>query len=140
MRWLRSRTQLGTWSALFALTIQIALSFGHLHLDGRHQSGAVPLALHWLIRPAATLPDAYPAPAPHKPANSADNFCAICAVMRSAGVPVALPALPLPAWGGHSTIESKVDVVVAASPDLFFHARGPPAPDIPVLRSKEFLA
>lgn len=126
MRWLRSRTQLGSWSALFALTMQIALSFGHLHLDGRHQSGAAAPALQWLIRPAAALPDAYPAPAQHKPANLADNFCAICAVMRLAGVPIVMPALPLPTWDAHGAIEGKVCVAVAASSDFFFRARGPP--------------
>src|SRR5208337_3280215 len=34
MGWFRSRMRLGSWSALFALTIQLVLSFEHLHFDG----------------------------------------------------------------------------------------------------------
>ena len=34
MQWFRSRVKLGSWVALFALALQLALTFGHVHLDG----------------------------------------------------------------------------------------------------------
>ncbi len=33
MGWFRSRSRLGSYLALFALTFQLAVSFGHVHLD-----------------------------------------------------------------------------------------------------------
>ena len=34
MRWVRSRQKLGAWCALFAVTVQLVLSFGHVHVAG----------------------------------------------------------------------------------------------------------
>jgi hypothetical protein len=33
MGWFRSRSRLGSYLALFALAFQLAVSFGHVHLD-----------------------------------------------------------------------------------------------------------
>ena len=116
---------LGSWSALLALAIQLALSFGHLHFDGiAPRSALTPLALRWLI-PAVSADD--PAtPAPHKPGAMADDFCAICSVMRLAGLPATAPALPLPIGGGWISLELGVELALAASPYFFFRARAPP--------------
>ena len=45
MRWFRARLRAGARLALFALTVQIALSFGHVHLgDFRHAVGGLAAA------------------------------------------------------------------------------------------------
>ena len=116
---------LGSWTALLALAIQLALSFGHVHFDGvAARSALMPLALRWLI-PAVSA-DAPAAPAPHNPGGFADDFCAICSVMRLAGVPATAPALPLPIGGGWISLDLGVELALAASPYFFFRARAPP--------------
>jgi hypothetical protein len=135
MGWFRSRMRLGSWSALFALTIQLVLSFGHLHFDGASARSVsaqtvslrtvlAPLALRWAMQPSATLPPT--APAQHKPAGLADDFCAICSVMRLAGVPTPTPVLPLPIGSRRILLDVAVELTVAASPHLPFQARAPP--------------
>ena len=137
MRRLRSRIQLGSWLALFALTTQLVLSFGHVHFDRISAQSAsprtapaktvlAPLALRWAMQPSASLPDAPTAPTRHKPANLADDFCAICSVMRLAGVPAPAPVLPLPTAGSRILFEDGVVLALAASPHLYFQARAPP--------------
>jgi hypothetical protein len=137
MRWVRSRMWLGSWSALFALTIQLVLSFGHVH-SGRISGPSVspravsagtvlaPHALRWAMQPSANLRDAPAVPARRKPANLADDFCAICSVMRLAGVPAPAPVLPLPAGGSRIFFEDGVVLAWAALPHRFFQARAPP--------------
>jgi hypothetical protein len=128
---------LGSWSALFALTIQLVLSFGHVH-SGRISGPSVspravsartvlaPHALRWAMQPSANLRDAPAVPARRKPANLADDFCAICSVMRLAGVPAPAPVLPLPAGGSRIFFEDGVVLAWAALPHRFFQARAPP--------------
>ena len=56
MRWLRSHIRFGSWSALFALTVQFALSFGHVHFDDSSlRSSLAPGALQFAVQAAATL-------------------------------------------------------------------------------------
>jgi len=129
--------RLGSWSELFALALQLALSFGHVHSD-RISTPSVspravsartvlaPHALRWAMRPSATLRDAPAVPARHKPANLADDFCAICSVVRLAGVPAPAPVLPLPADGSRIFFEDGIVLAWAALPHRFFQARAPP--------------
>jgi hypothetical protein len=129
--------RLGSWSALFALTIQLALSFGHVHCDRICAPSAhprtlsartvlAPHALRWAMQPSASLRDAPAVPARHKPANLADDFCAICSVVRLAGVSAPAPVLPLPADGSRIFFEDGVVLAWAALPRRFFQARAPP--------------
>jgi hypothetical protein len=126
--------RLGSWSVLFALTIQLVLSFGHVHFDGISAQSvsprtvsartiAAPRTLRWAVQPAAKLLDAPAVPTQHKPVNLADDYCAICSVMRLPGLPPAAPILPLPTEG---ILDGSVGFAFAASPYLFFHVRAPP--------------
>jgi hypothetical protein len=137
MRRLRSRIWLGSWPALFAPTIQLVLSFGHVHFERISEQSASPrtafaqivlrpLALRWAMQPSATLPDAPTVPTRHKPTNLAEDFCAICSVMRLPGVPSPAPFLPLPTTGSRIFFEDGVVLAFAASPHLYFQARAPP--------------
>ena len=62
----------GARLALFALTVQIALSFGHVHLGNVQHASAV--------ASTATQPTGS-APTQH-PVGDADDYCAICATIH----------------------------------------------------------
>jgi hypothetical protein len=132
MRWVRKNATFGAISALFALAVQLVLSFGHVHLDGfgrdlTDEAGSARLALE---APAA-LPDTpvLPTQPVHPKSNGAPgDFCAICVVTQLAGalVPAAAPALPLPAMAVTAPPPIAAGRALAAAPPVPFQARGPP--------------
>ena len=77
MRWFRTERRLGSLLALFALAVQLVLSFGHIHLNGvvGETTPAIVAGGHAFTSPSS--------PAQH-PANEADDYCAICAVIHLA--------------------------------------------------------
>jgi hypothetical protein len=115
MQWIRSNIRLGARTALLALVIQLALSFGHFHAI------AAPAALS--IQATQQLP----APAPDSDQHP-DDFCAICAViaLASTAMAAAPPALPIPQAFEltHPPIDATfVDVRAARAA---FQSRAPP--------------
>jgi hypothetical protein len=100
MRWIRSHVRLGAWCALFALAVQLVLSFGHVHLNGG-SSTSVPSALSTrLMAPAPSAASEAPAlPADQDSDGQAGRFCDICALIQLAGsvTPAAAPVLASPA-------------------------------------------
>jgi len=127
MRWLRSRIRPGTWLALLALAIQLALSFGHLHLHGSQRSAPVSLVVQWIVQPASAAPDAPADPTQEKP-GLPGHACAVCSVMQLAksAVPPVAPVLSLPDARAENPFGANPDSAAAASPRLVFHARAPP--------------
>src|SRR5262249_46857781 len=90
MRWFRSRSRLGAYLALFALAFQLAVSFGHVHLERIAPISAVASAL------ANGQPPSDQANAPSDPTgreNHADHLCPICTLIHLAGalVPAEMP-------------------------------------------------
>jgi hypothetical protein len=125
MNWFRSRSRLAAYLALFALAFQLAVSFGHVHLD--HVG---PLSAGTTAR-ANTPPSTDGANAPSSPAgheNAADDLCPICTLIHLAGtlVPAETPPLPLPRIFGGLRLEAAVAFDLTASPIAFFQARAPP--------------
>ena len=120
MRWFRSRARLGGWLALCALTLQLVLTFGHIHLDR-----AAPLSPISAIVAAASSND--PA-TPAAPDNAADDYCAICALVHLAGslTPAEAPALPVPIAFDRPTPPSAVSIRLTASKFTLLQARAPP--------------
>ena len=103
MRWLRSRKRAGSYLALFALAFQLAVSFGHVHLEHVAPLSAGASAL-------AGAPPSADRDAPSKPAGRedlADDCCPICTLIHLAGalVPAEMPSLPLPTVFGHLRLE-----------------------------------
>jgi hypothetical protein len=126
MRWVRSRVRLGAWSALLGLTIQLALSFGHLHFNrAAPRPSLAPLVLQWVLSPATVL-DSPAAPTHRKSDSLAHDFCAICSVMGSAGVAATVPALPVPIEDSGIALNASPEFALAASSHHFFQARAPP--------------
>jgi hypothetical protein len=123
MGWLRSHVRLGSWLALLALTAQLALAFGHAHLDGL---GARSTQSAGAIHALAALPDAPADPAHQVPAGLVDGYCAVCAVMQLAAMAAVPPAMPLPAAIGRVALDLGPDRARAPSPHPSFRARAPP--------------
>jgi len=125
MRWFRSRSRLGAYLALFALAFQLAVSFGHVHLER-----VAPLSAS-----ASALADAQASAddldAPSNPAgreHRADDRCPICTLIHLAGalVPAEIPSLPLPAVFGRLRLEAAAEFDLTTSHAALFRARAPP--------------
>jgi hypothetical protein len=72
MRWFRANLQIGARLAMFALTLQIALSFAHIHLSTfAHATPSLT---------SSTQSD--PSAPTQPPGGNADNYCSICAAMH----------------------------------------------------------
>ena len=84
MRWFRRNMRVGSWCALLALAIQLALSFGHLHFA----SSAATAALASAAEPLARTPDDTPAPPKH---GRVADYCTICASLHLVGLLTAEP-------------------------------------------------
>jgi hypothetical protein len=129
MSWVRSRSKLGSYLALFALAFQLAISFGHVHLDHTTPVSAGATAL------ASTQASADDLNAPSSPAGRedvADDCCPICTLIHLAGVivPAETPALPLPSMFGHLGLAAAVAFGLAASQSTFSKHAPLPSPDI----------
>jgi hypothetical protein len=84
MQWFRANLKSGSRLALLALTLQIALSFGHVHPGySRHAIGGFAAPGSQPVPSAPTQP----------PANDADEYCAICATIHFAATSL-LPQAP----------------------------------------------
>ena len=120
MRWFRSNVRSGAWLALIAMALQLALTFGHLHL--RIASAA---SAQLAAKAATTLPDG--SSLPTKPRLVHDN-CAVCTLIQMAGTIAlaAAAALSLLALLASTPLTISVEGELAASPPLPFQARGPP--------------
>jgi hypothetical protein len=96
MHWLRSHARWGTALALLALTCQLALGFGHVHLlDGaEHTPSASTSVLPSFDQRQAAATTGND----DEPAGPPDEYCAVCAIASLIATsrvadPPALPAL-----------------------------------------------
>jgi hypothetical protein len=109
MGWFRSRSRWGSYLALFALVVQLALSFGHVHLEG-----GTPIVGHasalFAVHPSNAAAAAVDPAGKEFPA-LADDHCPICALIHlaSALVPAAAPTLPQLAVFGRISFAAAVE-------------------------------
>ena len=122
MRWIRQNVRLGAACALFALAIQLALSFSHVHLGPI--AGSQPASL---AQPASDTPDSGGG-LKHKPNRPADKTCDICILIQLAGAaaPAAAPEPAQPVAFGPAWHAIRTDRSLAPSRLALFHARAPP--------------
>jgi hypothetical protein len=126
--WFRSNRGKVTWLALFALSCQLFLSFGHIHL-GRISIAPIAVTAGFAIAvnsgdDSAALPRAPPQNNPR----FADDFCAICASISLANslvVPTA-PAVVPPISSDRARLWSYAGFKPSSFEHRFFEARGPP--------------
>src|SRR4030095_118330 len=110
--------RVGSYLALFALAFQLAVSFGHVHLDEIAPRSADAGAF-------ASMQSGDEVNAPSSPTGRedvADDCCPICTLIHLAGalVPAATPALPLPSMFGRSRLDAAVEFDLAASHRVLF--------------------
>ena len=91
MKWFRRHIKTGSRLALFALVVQLALSFGHFHFTSAQAAPAIQTGLtHAALADAQGLAASETVSQPQQPSSPdtdqqpADG-CAICAVMALAG-------------------------------------------------------
>jgi hypothetical protein len=123
MRWFRDNVRQGSWAALIALAINLALSFGHVHaIDGKNPgyAGALVAAV------------ASPGGDDHRPGqpgdDHADYLCPIClasAAMASALAPTP-PAVPVEFIVGTIDHAIELAVILVEPQHPAFQSRGPP--------------
>lgn len=124
MGWVRRNRRHGACLALAALALQIALSFGHVHLDG-------------LIRPSQAFANSHStiiaqssqqAPA-QSPGDDDDGYCAICAsiFLVSTSFVSEPPQLPVP--DAFARVEQTFSAThgIVAPLRVAFRSRAPPA-------------
>ena len=125
MGWFRSRSRLGAYLALLALAFQLAISFGHVHLDHVAPTSVDATAV------AGTQASDEGASAPSNPAGHedlADDLCPICTLIHLAGalLPGETPPLPSPGILGSLRLDAAVASDLTAAHGALFRARAPP--------------
>lgn len=119
MRWFRANTTLGGRVALFALALQLVVSFGHIHRDDIYGAPQ-----------AATAANSGRQTPSHQPAQHGDDYCAICATIAllSHSSTAAPPQLLPPIVSAHAVAHAdRVAIFVVAPPRAPFQSRAPPA-------------
>src|SRR5262249_46857098 len=129
MRWFRSRVRLCALLALFALAIQFALSFGHVHVPGIKSKVAGGIFFALLVpQPVADLGATAPTPANPHPKGYLGDTCTICTLIQMAGSapPPVVAQLPLPLAVGEAAQFIAMSVALDATPHTLAQARAPP--------------
>jgi hypothetical protein len=118
MRWFRDNIGHGSWLALIALAINIALSFGHFHPIGGHRSE------HGLVVASS---DNRQAP-DHSDDGKADDLCPICMAATAIGTALAPTPPALPVEFAEAAIDRATEhtVAIPPMPCAAFRSRGPP--------------
>jgi Protein of unknown function (DUF2946) len=121
MRWVRGNRRWSTWIALAAITLQLALSFGHVHLDKLASSSAIASVA------ASKAPASQQNPVQH-PADEADDYCAICATIHLASSSFLPDAPLLPVPFASRTIEhfGHINFIFVSPQRAAFQSRAPP--------------
>ena len=124
MDWFRSRARSGACLALFALAVQLAVSFGHVHLDGAAFGRSPALERGEATAVATTAPD----PGSSEIPALADDCCVVCALIHLVGtlVTAAAPPLPLPVHSGRLRLAAPAAFDLTGAPLALFQARAPP--------------
>ena len=121
MRWFRRNMRFGSWCALFALTIQLALSFGHMHFAS---SAAVAALASAATEPLADAPDDQPTPSKH---SRVADYCTVCASIHLAGL---LTAEPPSVAALQPSSQARLTACITGPSEIYdglpFNARAPP--------------
>jgi len=120
MPWRLCRRRFASWLALGALALQLALSFGHIHLDRVHRT-------HYGTTVAGSSAQAQPLPA-QQPGNDSDDYCAVCAAIYLAANSFVPQAPQLPALFASRLIEhvDRIAIVFVVPRRTPFQSRAPP--------------
>jgi hypothetical protein len=136
MKWFRSNIKVGSRLALFALALQLVLSFGHFHADAAQtapaiQSGSALTDLSstsGLSAQDTAVKSGQPLPSGPDSDQPLHDPCDICAViaMANAGVSATPPLLLLPQAVAFLYVAADARSVRLASARVAFQPRAPP--------------
>jgi hypothetical protein len=138
MNWFRSNIKCGSRIALFALLVQFALSFGHVHAITsaatsplQVRSTLSELLGRFIPQVMGAVADARPAQQPvsnHDSDEHGGDICAICAVMAMANTALfATPPLePIPQAVEVARPTTEREIARVASASVAFQPRAPP--------------
>jgi hypothetical protein len=121
MKWLRARTRQATSLALMALAFNLALAFGHIHLEDFGRAGVTSGVLLSAITHHQDQPndghDGHP-----------DDFCPICMAQAALGTGLAAAAPVLPLDLAYATLDPVAgpELEIPQRPRAAFQSRGPP--------------
>jgi DUF2946 family protein len=124
MGWVHGHKRRGAYLALAALLLQIAVSFGHVDLDGIVGSDHLTLTgLHKTVVARTSQPG--PAQAP----SDDDGYCPICASIFLVSTSVASEPPQLPVPDGFERIRHSASVArgIITPLRVVFRSRAPPA-------------
>ena len=120
MRWFRDNVRHGSWLALVAIAINLALSFGHVHVAGQ-------VSDRGLIAAVLGASDHGKAPA-HPDGPFGDDLCPICIASSAIANAIAAtpPAIPLQLTA--TVVDRPIAPVrfALSLPRAPFQSRGPP--------------
>jgi hypothetical protein len=125
MGWVHCHKRRGAWLALAALALQIALSFGHVHLDG-----IVRAAPHGAVTGTHSVAVAQGSgQIPAQNPGDDDDYCAICASMFlvASSFVSEPPQLPVPTGFTFVTHAIAAAHSMLAPRRFAFQSRAPPA-------------
>ena len=122
MRWFRNNIRHGSWIALIALAVNLALSFAHIHVIEGHRA-----ALGQSHVAAVALSEGRQTPGRHDD-GQADYLCPTCMAAAAMGSPLALMPPVLPLQFADAMLDRTVEPVriLVESPRAAFQSRGPP--------------
>lgn len=125
MRWFRSNIGLGSRLALFALALQIALTFNHVHVGSLTADAGKSVSVSVAGRSGGPGPE-NPS---HKPNGLDDADCPICALilLASTAAPSIAPALPIPGTFIVIRALASGEAALTAFSYFSFQARAPPS-------------
>jgi Protein of unknown function (DUF2946) len=131
MRRFRSRSKWGSYLALFALALQLVLTFGHVHFDRRVPLSAEKFTSTEKFTVAAADASSAAQVTPSDPGgrdHRADDHCPICTLIHLAGALVLAepPSLPLPDLSGSLPSAPPLAFDFPSSQRALFAARAPP--------------
>jgi hypothetical protein len=118
MKWFRSNNKRGSRLALFALAIQLALSFGHFHGIAAQAASAV----------QSVSDAAQQQPSSNHDSDQQNDGCAICAViaMANAVLFATPPVLQLPQAAEFLYLTTEAEFIDLNSARAVFQPRAPP--------------
>ena len=120
MRWFRANRSFGGGLALFALVVQLMLSFGHIHREDIFGAANAASGGTSIAAPAADASQ----PVPHqRHSKHADDYCAICATIHLLGSSFAAAAPQLVSSFASHAIEHFVEVAAVFVPPQRTFAR-----------------
>ncbi|HEX3939810.1 MAG TPA: DUF2946 family protein [Xanthobacteraceae bacterium] len=124
MGWVHGHRRRGAYLALAALVLQIAISFGHVDIDGI--AGPDHLTLAGLHKTVAAKVSKH---GPAQPSGDDDGYCPICASISLVSTSIVSEPPQLPVPDGFERVRPPVSIIRGIVPPwrVAFRSRAPPA-------------